>query len=317
MDLTAKQMAEEIKKYDQFVVVYHIRPDGDCIGSSYALGLALQALGKKCVVKGQDDVPPDHHFMTDQVTWDEVTDPVWISVDTATQERTGTFSDRHYKFCIDHHRNNNVDAEFKYIEEDCGACAEIIFKVIKAFGIKITKQIADFLYTGLVMDTMCFRTTDTNAQSFMTAAELAELGADIYGLGRRHMFTKKPGRIKIEKYLQDSLHFINDGQIVTGVITQEELKKAGILLTELESINSFVEQIEGVKIGITIRELENGTSRCSVRTTGTLAADLMCKVYGGGGHLNAAGCVLDCPPEEARKKLEETAAKLLSGELNL
>ena len=76
MNITAEQMAEEIKKYDEFVIVYHIRPDGDCIGSSYALGLALQAMGKKCVVKGTDEVPPDHHFMTDEVNWDDLSDPV-------------------------------------------------------------------------------------------------------------------------------------------------------------------------------------------------------------------------------------------------
>ena len=312
MNISPEQMAAELRKYNSFCIVYHIRPDGDCIGSSYALGLALKSLGAECKVCGTDEVPPNHHYLTDKVVWDDPSDPVFISVDTASQERTGIFSDRKFKFCIDHHRGNTVDAEFKCIEEDCGACAEIIFKVIKALETEITPFIADFLYTGLVMDTMCFRTTDTSAQSFSTAAELSLLGADIYGIGRRQMFIKKPGRIKIEKSLQNSLHFICDDRIVSGVITQNDLKEAGMLDSELEGINSFIEQIEGVMVGITVRELPDGSSRVSVRTCGDTAADGICKVHGGGGHFNAAGCVLDTDPENARAALEKTALEFIA-----
>ncbi len=172
-------MAEELKKYKEFRIVYHIRPDGDCIGSSYALALALQAAGAKCEVTGSYEIPSGHRYLTDKFLKDEVTDPVYIAVDCASPERTGEFDRTDFTFCIDHHRNNSVNAPFKCIEEDCGACSEIVFKVIKALGVAVTPQMADLLYLALVMDTMCFRTTDTSPQSFRTAAELAEYGADI------------------------------------------------------------------------------------------------------------------------------------------
>jgi len=311
LTISLENMAEELKKYREYCIVYHIRPDGDCIGSSYALGLALKQSGARCRVEGTDEIPLSHRYMTDKVSWDETSDPVYISVDSSSCERTGSYKDFHFTFCIDHHRNNSVDSDYKYVEEDCGACSEIIFKLLKAMNADITPQIADFLYLGLIMDTMCFRTTDTSPQSFAVASELAACGADIYGIGRRHMYIKSSGRVKIEKMLQDSLNFTSDGRIITGIITQDNLREAGIHDSELEGINSFVEQIEGIRVGVTVRELADGKSRCSVRSSGDIPADRICEVHGGGGHFHAACCVLDCSPEEARGIMEKTACEFL------
>ena len=76
MDVTIKEIAEKLKEYDNYSVVYHIRPDGDAVGSSFALALALQSIGKKCTVKGQDDIPRIHRYMTDKVQLDENCRPV-------------------------------------------------------------------------------------------------------------------------------------------------------------------------------------------------------------------------------------------------
>lgn len=311
MNVSIEKMAEELRKYQEFRIVYHIRPDGDCIGSSFALALALKSIGAKCEVVGRDEVPRVHKFMTDRVVPDVLADPVYIAVDAVSPARTGNFQHAHFTFCIDHHRDNSIEADYKYVEPDCGACSEIIFKLIKAMGIPLTKDIADFLYTALVTDTMCFRTADTSIQSFETAAELARYGADIYNIGRRNMFIKSAGRQKIEQSLQESFHFTCDNRILTGIITLDDLKMAGILDSELEGINSLVEQIEGVRIGVTVRELPDGRTRCSMRTNGNIAANKICAVHGGGGHLHAACCELDTDPIEARRIMEETCRGFL------
>lgn len=306
MDISIEKMAEKLREYQEFRIVYHIRPDGDCIGSSFALALALKSIGAKCEVVGRDEVPRVHRFMTDRVTSDKLTSPVYIAVDSASPERTGSYRNEHFTFCIDHHRDNSIAADYKYVEPDCGACSEIILKLIQAMGIAVSREIADLLYTALVTDTMCFRTADTSIQSFETAAELARCGADIYNIGRRNMFIKSPQRLKIEKMLSDSFHFTCDNQILTGIITLDDLKTADILDSELEGINSMVEQIEGVRIGVTIRELPGGRTRCSMRTNGNIAANEICAVHGGGGHLHAACCELDTNPIAAREIIEET-----------
>jgi phosphoesterase RecJ-like protein len=205
-------------------------------------------------------------------------------------------------------------ADYKYVEPDCGACSEIIFKLIKAMGVEVTKDIADFLYTALVTDTMCFRTSDTDVQSFETAAELAKCGADIYNIGRKYMFRKSPQRLKLEGILRESFHFTCENKIATGIITLNDLKTADILDSDLEGINSLVEQIEGVRIGATIRELPDGRTRCSMRTSGNIPANEICAVHGGGGHFNAACCELDTTPYEARVIIEETCRRFLTEE---
>ena len=147
------------------------------------------------------------------------------------------------------------------METDCGACSEIIYKIIKEMGAIVTKDIADLLYTDIVTDTLCFRTTDTRVQTFETAAELCRARADVYRIGRINTFIKSAGRMKIERILRDSFHYTCDGQIVTGIIMLKDLETAGVLDSDIEGINSLVEQIEGVRIGVTIRELPDGRMR--------------------------------------------------------
>lgn len=314
MNVSIQTMAEKIRDFEEFVIVYHIRPDGDCIGSAFALALALKSIDAKCRVAGRDEIPPVHRFMTDRVVQDELSNPVYFAVDSVSPARTGNFQDCHYTFCVDHHNDNSIDADYKYVEEDCGACSEIVFKLIKAMGVDITKEIADFLYTALVTDTMCFRTSDTDIQTFEIAAELAKAGADIFAIARRNMFVKSKQRLRLEEILRSSFHYTCDDRILTGMITLKDLEEADILDSQLEGINSMVEQVEGVRIGATIRELPDGRIRCSLRTNGNIGANEICAVHGGGGHYHAACCELDTDMLTARGIIEETCKKFLLDE---
>ena len=309
--ISLEEMAVLLKKMDNYRIIYHIRPDGDCIGSAYALALSLQSIGKKCKVTGEYPVPDAHISMTSKILSDDIDGPVNIAIDSGSPDRLGIFQNEHYTFCIDHHLDNSVIADYKYIEVDAGACSEIILKLIKLMGVTVTKDIADLLYMALVTDTMCFRTYDTTQQSFLTAAELAGYGADIAGIGRRNMFIKSKRRIALEELLKKSLHFSCDDQILTGIITLNDLKTADIKDSELEGINSFVDQVEGVKIGVTIRELPDGNTRCSMRTSGSISANEICQFFGGGGHYHAAACILEMSVYEARIIMEQVCESFL------
>ena len=178
-------------------------------------------------------------------------------------------------------------------------------------GVDVNKETANLLYTALITDTMCFRTSDTSIQSLETAAELARCGADIYNIARKNMFVKSLGRIKIENMLTSSFHFTHENQILTGIITLKNLEDAGIPDSELEGINSLVNQVEGVKIGVTIRELPDGTTRCSMRTTDNISANDICNSLGGGGHFYAAACILKTDVYNAREIMENVCGKFL------
>ena len=311
MNNTIKEMAEKLLEFDEYKIVYHIRPDGDCIGSSFALALGLQSIGKRCAVVGRDPVPMIHQHLTSKIPQDSLENPIYFSVDAVSPMRTGNYADEHFTFCIDHHRGNSINADFKYVEEDCGACCEIVFKLLCEMNITITKEIADLLYTALVTDTRCFQTSDTSEQTFEIAAALTRLGANTFDISRRNCFVKSKGRRAIEKILEESLHFSCCDQLITGVILLDDLKRAGIADSEIEGINSFVEQYEEMRIGVTVRELPDGRSRCSTRTSGDISANAICMVHGGGGHYHAAVCELDEPPAEARRIIEETCREFL------
>ena len=309
--VSLEEMAVLLKKMDNYRIIYHIRPDGDCIGSAYALALSLQSIGKKCKVTGEYPVPDAHIPMTSKITFDDIDDQINIAIDSGSPDRLGIFENEQYTFCIDHHLDNSVIADYKYIEEDAGACSEIILKLIKLMGVTVTKDIADLLYMALVTDTMCFRTYDTTQQSFLTAAELAGYGADIAGIGRKNMFIKSKQRIALEELLKNSFHFSCNDQILTGIITLNDLKTADIKDSEFEGINSFVDQVEGVKIGVTIRELPDGNTRCSMRTSGSISANEICQFFGGSGHYHAAACILEMSVYEARIIIEQVCESFL------
>ena len=313
MDITINEMANKLKEYDNYIIVYHIRPDGDAIGSSFALALALRSIGKKCNVVGKDDIPRIHQYMTDRVMPDTIDNPIYVAVDSASPYRLGTYSEKHFTFCIDHHHNTFDNVDYRYVETDCGACSEIIFKIITKMGIVVTKEIANLLYTAIVTDTLCFRTMDTRVQTFEIAAELAKAGADIYNIGRINTFIKSAGRMKIERILRDSFHFTCNNQIVTGIITLKDLETAGVLDSDIEGINSLVEQIEGVRIGVTIRELPNGIMRCSMRSNGNISVNEITKALGGGGHTHAACVELNMSADDARRMIEKICINYLEG----
>ena len=292
-------------------IVYHIRPDGDCIGSAYALAIALQSVGIRTAVTGRDPVPKSFRRLTDAFVPDALDAPVWFVVDTSSPYRTGTFAEQHFTFCLDHHNGNSIAADYKYVEADCGACSEIVYKLLRVMEIPVTKQIADLLYTAIVTDTLCFRTSDASAQTFRTAAALAECGADIEEIGRRHMMYKSKGRRMVEKALENSLHITCGERLFSGIILLRDLAAAGVADSELEGINAYIEQFEEMCIGVTLRELPDGRTRCSVHTKGDISAHEICQRFGGGGHFHAAGCELDTAPEQSREIVEKVCREYL------
>lgn len=309
--ISLSELAKQLLTEKEVRIVYHIRPDGDCIGSAYALALALQSAGIHADVAGRDPVPNTFRYLTDQFVPDDLQDPVWISVDTSTPYRTGPYEQQHFTYCIDHHNRNTVQADYKYVEADCGACGEIICKLLTEMQIPFTKLIMNLIYTAIVTDTLCFRTSDTNAQTFRIAAELAEKGADIEKIGKRHMLYKSKGRRMIEDIMRKEMQILCDNQLFTSMILLRDLESAGIADSDLEGINSFLEQYEEMRIGVTFRELPDGRTRCSVHTKGAVSAHEICQHFGGGGHLHASGCEMDEPPLQARPIMEQFCMEYL------
>lgn len=313
MDITAKQAAEILKNSGNgYRIIYHIRPDGDAICSAYALAEALHMLGKKCGVISHGRIPSVYSGYAESFGNDDMAEPLNVVVDSASPARIGGFADEKIFLSVDHHMPNTIAAEYKYTDAESSSCGELVYKMIKELGVGITPHIAELIFTALLTDTFCFRSGSVNADSYKAAAELACCGIDVSGIARRHYMNKSPQRAKIEEIFVRSYHYTCGGKVLGGIITREDMRVSGIDPCELEGITSFPEEISGVLAGITIRETADGRSRVSVHTSDGINAADICGIFGGGGHAHAAGCELDCAPDEALKIIEKTCAEMIN-----
>ena len=297
-----------LKEFDNYLILTHRNPDGDTLGSAFALKRALDLLGKRSMVRCNDDIHPKFSYLWENLDNSEITFDKIIAVDIADKKLLGEDFEAKYGdnvfLCIDHHMSNREYAE-NLLLEDRAAAAVVIYEVISQLGAPITPEIASCVYTGLATDTGCFMYSNTTPTVHRIAAEVMAKGAD-YTLINRLMFeTRTLSYIRLEQMAVASIESHFDGKCAIMTITKEMFEKSGSNAGECDGIASIPRKIEGVKIGVTIREQENGKYKVSMRTIEPYDAAKICANFGGGGHHAAAGCEFDCSLSEAKAKLLE------------
>ena len=306
----------------QFCIVYHINPDGDCIGSAYALALILRAAGAKTAVCGHDPVPGQFRSLTDGIPMDSL-DPQtqYIAVDCKDRKRTGlSFTNNHYSFWIDHHGSDFTQADHEYVQPNRSACSELILEIAEMLSVAVTKQIAELLYTALVTDTSRFCTPSTNADSIRTAAKLAQCGIDLFEIGRRYTQIKTKNRLNLERRIFSKMHLLCNEQLAAGLITLKDLHDENIdsqNSPDLQNINNLFDVVATARITVVIREypLDNpeGQTRFSIKSfDSAISAKAIAEHFGGGGHLPAAGGFRKKEPALVLKEIEQYCARLLT-----
>ena len=204
---------------------------------------------------------------------------------------------------IDHHPSNSWFAKNSLVDASCAACGEIVYRVAMDLNGKVGPETAKLLFIALTTDTGCFRYGNTTADTHRIAAALIDAGAPGTEINKKLFRTKTRGRVLIESEMLNNIEFTRDSQIATVVVTREMIERAGADEDDLEDIAAIHGQIEGVVVSITIRELEDGTSKVSVRTNKLVDAGAICAELGGGGHAMAAGVSLNCGVWEAKEKI--------------
>lgn len=313
----ADAAAEFLKENNDFVILTHANPDGDTIGSGYALNAVLRAFGKRSKVLCADDLPSKFRFLLTEKDM-EFSEKTVIAVDIADERLLGGLEER-YKgkidLCIDHHGSNTQYAKMLYLEADSASCCECVYNVINSLGTVITPFVASALYLGITTDTGCFKFSGTTPRTHRFAAELMELGADFDVINRVMFETKSKARLELERKVLDGIEFICGGACALVTVTREMIESTGCEQTDLDSVASLAREIEGVKIGVTVKEQSSGSFRVSVRTYEPYDASEICKRFGGGGHKRAAGCEFKVPLAEAKAALVQTISELLNPEL--
>lgn len=194
--------------------------------------------------------------------------------------------------CIDHHAGNGGYADFTLLDPHAAATAELLYQVLQEMGVTITPQIADCLYTGIATDTGCFQFASTTARTHQVAAELIEAGAQVEELNTRLFASNARERMAAERIARDHLEYHLDGRCALIYLTRDEIQASGVDPADLEDLTSLPISIEGVQVGVTLRQQPSGSYRISVRTAKGVDACAIARRLGGGGHTRAAGCEL-------------------------
>lgn len=311
MRINVKECAQMLAQQDDILILTHAHPDGDTLGCGFALCRALMKMGKICAVINADEIPEKYDYLYEDIAPIKFKQNYVVAVDVATVNLLGSLEGQyHIDMCIDHHSTNTEYADYLLLDDVPAAC-QIVFEVIKALGLDIDSKIASCLYTGLTTDTGCFRYASTTAQTYRAAAELIELGADNGRINRVMFETKTKTYARLERLALDSMRFYENERVAIITITQEMYQLTGSNEQETEAIAPLTRQIEGVEIGITIREKSDGTCKASIRTFESVNAAMLAKEFGGGGHSQAAACRFECGVKEAREKLVAKCGEFL------
>lgn len=290
---------------EDVLILCHKNPDGDTIGCAGALCLALKALGKNAAVLCSDPIPSLYDFMGLELFDSSFTPGFVVAVDVASIQLFGDRNNvqkyaEHVDLCIDHHASNSGYAYETLLDPGAAAACELMIDVIEEMGVPLTPAIADCLYTGISTDTGCFRFSSTTARTHKAAARVMEAGANIEMLNARLFESRSRGRIEIEKMALESLEYFFDGRCAMICLTWDQIVTSGVAGAELEDLTSLPRSIEGVEVGLTLRQQKDGSYRISIRTAGAVDACAIARHLGGGGHARAAGCEISGNLDNAR-----------------
>ena len=304
--LDVKECVSLLKEYDNYLILTHRNPDGDTLGSAFALHRALSKLNKKSMVRCGDPIHPKYSYLWNGIDNDDIEFDKIIAVDVADKKLLGEDFENKYGdnvfLCIDHHLSNREYSE-NLLLEDRAAAAVIIYEIICEMGVPFTPEMANCVYTGLATDTGCFLFSNTTPTVHRIAADVMEKGADYTFINRLMFETKTLSYLRLEQMAVSSIESHFDGKCAIMMVTRKMIEESGSSASDCDGIAAIPRKIEGVKIAVTIRERHDGSYKVSLRTVEPYDAAKICANFGGGGHHAAAGCDFDCAIQEVKNAL--------------
>lgn len=307
-----------LNTHDKILILTHCNPDGDTLGCGFALCRGLRQLGKRARVINSDRVPDKYTYLYQDMAEDTFEADLVVAVDIATERLLGNPLMEEYgsrvDLCIDHHGSNTDYAQKTLLDDTAGAACEIIYEVLLALGVSIDQKIANCLYTGLSTDTGCFKYENATSRTYHIAADMIDCGAESGTINRIMFDTKTKTYARLERMALDTLKLYFKERCALMEITQEMYVKSGSNEMETDALASIPRQIEGVLVGITIRQKADGTCKASVRSREGFNSSDLCKTLGGGGHVQAAACAFTVGVEEAKRLILEQVEKMLPKE---
>jgi phosphoesterase RecJ-like protein len=304
-----------IEKHHSFVLLEHEKPDGDCVGSGLALVQALQNLGKQALLISQDPHPavydflPGNEFHTraQYIEPEDFHAEVAVFIDCTDPERAGKgleLAKNSVWVNIDHHVSNTGFGDVSLVCPSAAATGEIIYKLLLAMEVSITKEIATCLFVAIATDTGGFRYQNTTKETFEIAGALTGYGANPWEIAEQIFETRSVSSVLLLGKALNTLKVSRGGKLATLAVTRDMMAQAGASADETEGIIGFPRSISGVEVSLLFREMEDGSGfHVSFRSRSKVDVSKIAMRLGGGGHPRAAGALVGGTLEEAFRKV--------------
>ena len=309
------KIKELIDKRNSIVLLAHEDPDGDAIGSLIAFYRILKNMNKDVVVIA-DKIPDRFNCLDDIGVITKDTDrsfDLGIILDCASLERVGEISnitDRaKHLVVIDHHISNTLYGSVNYIDDKATSCTQILYYLFKEWKIEIDKECAKALMIGIITDSGGFKNNNVNKFTYLMAADIADIGVDIYNLQREVLTMTTLPQMILKKIALERLELLRDGKIAFTYITKEDMVNAKALLGDHEGLVDLGRDIMGVEVSIFMRE-DDGY-KISLRSNGKIDVREIAYVFGGGGHMMAAGLKINKSLEEVKHDIINETIKVV------
>ena len=284
-----------LQRAENVGIFVHTNPDGDAMGSSYSLKLALQSMGKQAEVY----LSPHADYMAESLVYGKA--PAGLSMeecdllaalDCGDADRLGGyrpyFMSHGNTVCIDHHITHQSFAR-ESVVRDISSCCEMMVTLYREMGLPLSREIAHNLYIGMVSDTGNFKYACVTADTLRAAAAAIETGIDFSDISKKLFDTKTMEYYKLMRIALDRLELFEDGRVGVLYLSQADFEEAGLDEAHAVGIVTLPTSIAGVQAGVYIRGRSAGEYKVSLRSVGEVDVAAIATALGGGGHVRASG----------------------------
>ncbi|MBE0582829.1 MAG: bifunctional oligoribonuclease/PAP phosphatase NrnA [Desulfofustis sp.] len=314
-----RQIAEQIQNNRHFLVAAHENPDGDAIGSTLALALALRDMGKAVVAYNIDGIPetmdflPGSDFLVDKIPENAHFDVAFV-LDSGELERAALPKTNQYRTLIniDHHPHSSF-GDLCYLDTVASATAVLIYRLLLACNYQLSLSVAKALYLGILSDTGSFRYSSANQETFDIAGQLIGMGVDPWEVSSSLYESHSPERMRLLGLVLPTLQISSCGRYASMVMTRDILAESGALEEHADGFVNYPRSIRGVEVALFFNQIEEDRFKISMRSRGTIDVGSLARQLGGGGHHNAAGAILfSTTLSEAKSAVYQLLDQLLS-----
>lgn len=313
------EIARCLKEARRVIISGHVMPDGDCLGSVAALGLALEKLGKNVTLASPDPLPEVYHFLPgaarfligEQALGRDY--DLLVAVDLSNPERLGPLKElltRVPLVCtIDHHKGNHLFGHYNYVDPTAAATGEIIQDLLDVMHISSCGDIGVCLYTAIATDTGSFRYQNTTPGTHRRVARLMEEGLDAAKVNVLLFEQKSLLHLRVLQAALQTLDLTPCGRIAWMSVSKETLDSLGAQDEHTDGLIEYVRSLRGVEVAMLFREIRPGRWKVGFRSRGSVDVQRVASSFNGGGHMRAAGAVVDGKAEEVIKKVVAAVLK--------